>query len=808
MARPINLRIAPGVKCDRDTLLLIGRLTDTRPSSLPEEGPERMTEIAPNFEKAYLLRFKALYEGACFLIESTPSDDAILTPAVKAKTLTVLKKMFEAYQKLIKSRIENENDVNEYKGHLYHFSRLMVETLRTVFHVSERTATTNLSKADEYQALLKVRPDLMTWSTLKLGDKKFKVLQREKPLPSLSEQVKKDLWIIKHLKSQQQAPNWYDAMKPLEQRFLRMILKDIKEPSGLEKVFSNPLSRLGSLPITRNIRAHQLFLLTEDGQEVLLRSNRLASSMVSSRNVKDQPGAIRDFYTFQSLKQILEQALDEVIDKQLDAMASRLTEGEEVTLSIPYFVQTLISPHTPIGPYEPDATLAKDKLRGMEVLNKYCQNELAKKILARQVKHQGRVINVSVKLNVIPLTVNHPLNYARLNDYTVPSDIATQRFADLIETYLKSTSDIAIKKDVQGLLVSYKDLLAEGSIKQAAWCDANARELFLSSLEQIIIEKIGGVPSGSCVSGKDRKGVELMHTDAMAIYHALYHEWPQFTEENTVIGRQKRKNFVEICAQLYVSGHHQESAALNAAGSIGIKTPTVYLPTDVRKRVEALYIEQNAFREQPLDDQDVLASHNELKSITQIEKFLAKKGGWRTGGDFAQYVNADLKRLVALQEEVPFLYPADAKSHYFLYLIQDIVKHDAYWADKLVSYKTYTFSLTKFLGGGDAPPVPDGIGELKKLFQEQSIEKNLLPLIYKAVIDQSIKKLYRKTQTQSLYTALKALFLGRDRDYEYERAITQLQSIYKDVLGMPPLSSEEFDRRTELEASSSLTLTV
>ena len=145
----------------------------------------------------------------------------------------------------------------------------------------------------------------------------------------------------------------------------------------------------------------------------------------------------------------------------------------------------------------------------------------------------------------------------------------------------------------------------ESAMGSATYADYNGRELFLSSLEQLIILAQDGYSYGSCVSGKDRKAIELMHTDAMFLYKELYGELPQFGDTT-----EKRARFVAIVADLYLSRHQHILAGYNAPGTEGIKTPSWYLPADICEEITRRLGDPKA-----LDRDDLLASDNEVKKI-------------------------------------------------------------------------------------------------------------------------------------------------------------------------------------------------
>lgn len=102
------------------------------------------------------------------------------------------------------------------------------------------------------------------------------------------------------------------------------------------------------------------------------------------------------------------------------------------------------------------------------------------------------------------------------------------------------------------------------------------RPLFKACLIQILVDKTGGNAYGSCKSGKDRKGMETLHTDAMLIYQRLHGKLPHYNDN-----AEDRKIFVEMFVDLYFSRHLHETASQNAPGARGIKEMTNNLPKDI-----------------------------------------------------------------------------------------------------------------------------------------------------------------------------------------------------------------------------------
>lgn len=115
--------------------------------------------------------------------------------------------------------------------------------------------------------------------------------------------------------------------------------------------------------------------------------------------------------------------------------------------------------------------------------------------------------------------------------------------------------------------------------------DNNGRHLilFLASYESLIVDLIGGIASGTCKSGKDRKAIELMHTDAMRQYFHCYNRLPTYYDTE-----EQRLDFCEIFAEIFLSRHHQTIAEQNTQGCAALKETYNTLPDDIKLAINQL----------------------------------------------------------------------------------------------------------------------------------------------------------------------------------------------------------------------------
>ncbi|KTD54902.1 oxidoreductase [Legionella sainthelensi] len=353
-------------------------------------------------------------------------------------------------------------------------------------------------------------------------------------------------------------PQWYWVLSEHQQFFLEHVLKGVDDVKDAVSFLS---SRHRTLPLPANYAAHSLLGLSENGQMRELSAKRYRSSHIATRDGLNWPKAVQQRHSDSNLAKVMEYS-------QLDQLAILQTLISPIHAT--EYVPNWITDYLPTLP--PDLDLYK----------------LARSAVERRKEIQFVLQN------------NHPYNMAKRLYYTQAYDKDSQSLLATAKKYASFTPGL------QELLDQYQSVL-ESALGTATIFDYAGRELFLSSLEQLIILTIGGHSYGSCVSGKDRKAIELIHTDAMILYKECYGSWPVFDE---LPDKENRIRFVSLVADLYMSRHQHEHAGQNAPGSEGIKTPEWYLPEDIaaeiRKRLDS---------ERSLKDDDRAATDNEVKNI-------------------------------------------------------------------------------------------------------------------------------------------------------------------------------------------------
>ncbi|MFC3908232.1 hypothetical protein ACFORL_03975 [Legionella dresdenensis] len=398
-------------------------------------------------------------------------------------------------------------------------------------------------------------------------------------------------------------PVWYLLLQPFEQKMLKAALDkiDLDKPIAVS-------SRLRILPVLANATGHVMYVVEYDGRIIFQTDVRLRASHLASRDILDLPGLINTLYTERNINSIL-----------------ALSEGKDL------LIQTLISP---IGTEGVAADIAK-----MFIPDVKLDRELRKQIAKIKEKQEGR----SEKL----FFTNHPQNMAALVYRTESNDPECNAFLNHAKSHLAKLEGLLIsdqtgelektKKYIEDLsvLINEYDLVLH-HLKQSSSKIIQAvksvivdpvidplidyqyqRELQLSSLESLLIHYIEGSSFGCCVSAKDRKGLEFLHTNAMFIHRLFSGRWPSWNDEGSA-----RQSFDNLFADLYTTWHAQEIAGQNAKGANGIKTPDGYLRKStidaINSRTKSKLESKTGRKTGPVDIAKIdeyIASNNEIKDI-------------------------------------------------------------------------------------------------------------------------------------------------------------------------------------------------
>ncbi|STX50125.1 oxidoreductase [Legionella busanensis] len=587
-------------------------------------------------------------------------------------------------------------------------------------------------------------------------------------------------------------PYWFLRLPAYEQLFLKRILA---ETNSVADVVSYLPSRLRSLPLLANFGKHQLIILYPDGQIKELGQERLRSSHLSSRDLKDEPAILGQEHSNRNVQQIHHYL------------------GKRRSL----FIQTLISPIALPSQILPDPALDKHRRHAVERLraeykeikiyttnhpfniakyliytssyDKDCLEVLNSKEEELSI-HNIRELAKNLKIaddfatnmaSLIALSYSFPKAFNQIRQFTenpkliekmgtstyerfiqqlfsennIPETLCSSLWPEKgfnKDSVIKSISYFISLKDQQPiafnlakrltdlaqLYCEYSKVINSG-YGTATIFDYRCRELWLSSLENLIILFIDGLSYGSCVSGKDRKALEIIHTDAMLIYHEIYGVWPSFSDN-----RETRAHFERIVSDLYVTWHAHVHAGRNADGAQGIKTPANYLPKDI---IDAIKLKAG---KQVLAIDDRLATNNEVRRIAGITSYI-KPG-------YAHCVAAAMRLSEASLEKI-------------LETIKLLIGEKGYW-QKQLTYRMFATAIS-----------PKGIGQIQAVFDDViepqglslEIKIRMLANIYHIVLNRPADSDLRLGGTKVVYKSIMSLYESINPEAEVDLVLQKLQ---------------------------------
>ena len=283
--------------------------------------------------------------------------------------------------------------------------------------------------------------------------------------------------------------------------------------------------------------------------------------------------------------------------------------------------------------------------------------------------------------------------------------------------------------------------------------DYHGRELWLSSLENLQIIYQDALSHGFCVSGKDRKSIELIHTDAMLLYRNQYGRWPNINDSGI-----DRDNFVEIVAELYLTRHAHNLAEQNAVGAEGIKTPYDYWPQDIAYAI----CRKAKAGDQTLVIDDILASRNEADQIGTVMSSLEP--------GLAKCVIAAMR--LSEEEQKAILTP-----------LKIICQEGPYWTNQ----KSYSVSSLWSAG-------PDGIELIRSVLDSENLSRTeSIARVYYHISKRPETSYWRATDTTLMYDCMLKLFKAEQPENVLENTLGTLELIKQKAFKYNSLNSAALD---------------
>lgn len=291
--------------------------------------------------------------------------------------------------------------------------------------------------------------------------------------------------------------------------------------------------------------------------------------------------------------------------------------------------------------------------------------------------------------------------------------------------------------DLARVVRDYTFLLNKTWIQSIRLDRRTGRELWLSSLEGLMLPLYG-----SCISGKDRKPLAIMHLVSMWIYHDMYGIWPHINDTGS-----ERANFVDIVSELFVSIHAQVHSGQNAKGSEALKNVKHYFPPDI---CAAIYEKMGR---DYLDIEDRIASNNELKDMGNLPAKMRH--------NFVYCANAALKLSEEARESL-------------LTEMRAINEELPYWAGQTY-YQTLNF------WGYSAPTGVGAMKDTKGLLPSQDRPPSSTELLaewFHTILSRSkIQNAWRTDKTQRYYDCVTSLIESADPNALLAETLVKLGKI-------------------------------
>ncbi len=548
------------------------------------------------YSKHYAARIETIHKGVVFLLDALPASH----PFRHGKQLKkYLSKIADDYKNHLNNI--NQNDIHYYQNSLTNYVAYITEVLQSELAMNKSDVMHQLERAEEFAIAKEAKPCVCTIMRLEGSEDEF-IVMIDQPQDPFYEEIKQELLAIQN--NSRKKPDWFSVLKEYEKNYIKTFLKDRNLEKELGSVTNALSSKLRIIPVPSNYGKHTLITYTRSNgnAKLVVHPPQYRSSHAASRDIAKQSQSIRDTHTVRNLRKMV---MDAVMNKLNKLETTEMNPAN--TIYIPILYQTLISPIITITP---DYYLNQDKKIAVEQV----QGELNK-----YIDDINKTYNVKIHCEIF--STNHPLNYGKYLDPTTPSNSTGKRVKVLVE---KAEKDPRYQN---GSLLKAACIKLKYYTTSSSSLTKSYRELHLSSLEQLVTAELEGISIGSCVSGKDRKAVEIAHTDAMRVFFQKYGKLPAFGST-----KNEKVAFAKLFAEIYCSKHQQALASQNAPGSFGTKTPDMYLPPYLIKAVHEWYQNHSIYQQMKtkdtLKESDIMASNNELNAIKSYDKM--KQPGWQS----------------------------------------------------------------------------------------------------------------------------------------------------------------------------------
>lgn len=376
--------------------------------------------------------------------------------------------------------------------------------------------------------------------------------QKETPVCFLTKAQKDQLQKIWNTKETQ--PQWYKKLPLWAKKYLKSIIQhpslNVGNPDW-ETLYKNPIPAiLRCIPGEANAWGHELIItrngyLDKEGEVVYQDYSRPMRQGVPTSY--DMPDSERQESANENLAQMLEY---EIVGKDARKNFIKYWQaGERIFnwIDTPVLLCGLLNPHRQAGFLDWVFDRGKEKNELLDVEKK--------EALDKYEKRPG------FKFFNINIAVNGWRDEKVLGDAEVINQFI-QHAKKIYNAVLEQNNPANANK----LLKLRLAIQALEEVKKLAPIPNRNRNLFFAALLDVTTRLMGGVSTGNCKSSKDRKGMEQLYADAILIYFAKFKKFPRYNDQES-----DRGFFIQICCDLYRSGHQLKVADANSPGSSGAK---------------------------------------------------------------------------------------------------------------------------------------------------------------------------------------------------------------------------------------------
>lgn len=385
-------------------------------------------------------------------------------------------------------------------------------------------------------------------------------------------------------------PKWFIALPKWEQKLLQ---KKVNEWKNKNDKSVNLGEFLGTVPSTirRYPGAPNVYRTeaTVNGEKGEFTFTKIRSGVLAPFKMKAKSKSQKEQFV-EITKQNLEQLVVEAINNKLKS----LPNGQGKPLSLPILLQTLFSP-----PFQPPGGYTNEGMqKAVEQLRSILQDPDKLKSFIRRNNIDTKGYTLDIQL----LYANRPVNKGRslTEQYTKFSSTSLgnenrntdNAISKHINLELKQYANKEMSKDLDlafAAHVRYKEMNNEiGALNALKMLFKNPPYNPVAeraALEQIVMDKMGGVRIGSCVSGKDREEMITELALAQLQFYSKYGTMPPpFNPKDPE--NLKRIEFEDMVAKLYLNNHGQKLAGENAKGCDGLKNVQDVFGTRICERIK------------------------------------------------------------------------------------------------------------------------------------------------------------------------------------------------------------------------------